>query len=386
MKILQSFSKETLFAIMFGLFTARFVSQKKAIAPPSVSPPRLVDVQDVLTPTELSDLTTVFQDDKPEGKFLLGRHGSTHFIYERNNNKNKGMVILGHGLGASLKNFKPFADILLKNGFSVLRYDIFGHGYSKYNGEDMWIKYTPDMFVDQLEDLVDFVCEQEKDDVVAFIGHSNGGVNGISANSRWTTEGSQRKAFPKLILVSPSIYAKKPILAQISDSIPQVMISLMKTIPPMKALIGDNYLELMKEVFGKDSENNEYNFPEAFQANMDNNLRLFGRVEGVKEHPFRAAAILGVSSYNIPGALLPLHQENFKKLLQMDGDNKTKNLFVWGDLDISVPYKLNIDKIQTLAEENDNLSLKVLQNLSHEIFMEDASAVATAVLPFLESE
>jgi pimeloyl-ACP methyl ester carboxylesterase len=371
---------------MFGLFTARFVRQKKAIAPPSVSPPRLVDVQDVLTTTELSDLTTVFQDDKPEGKFLLGRHGSTHFIYERNNNKNKGMVILGHGLGASLKNFKPFADILLKNGFSVLRYDIFGHGYSKYNGEDMWIKYTPDMFVDQLEDLVDFVCEQEKDDVVAFIGHSNGGVNGISANSRWTTEGSQRKAFPKLILVSPSIYAKKPILAQISDSIPRVMISLMKTIPPMKALIGDNYLELMKEVFGKDSENNEYNFPEAFQANMDNNLRLFGRVEGVKEHPFRAAAILGVSSYNIPGALLPLHQENFKKLLQMDGDNKTKNLFVWGDLDISVPYKLNIDKIQTLAEENDNLSLKVLQNLSHEIFMEDASAVATAVLPFLESD
>lgn len=67
----------------------------------------------------------------------------------------KGMIILGHGIGTSLTIFDELSLILIQSGFSVLRYDYFGHGYSRYiadednseGGIDMWMKYTPDMFV-----------------------------------------------------------------------------------------------------------------------------------------------------------------------------------------------------------------------------------------------
>ena len=338
--------------------------------------------------------------DKPEGKFLKGRHGTTHYIVDRNCNSisssnsesnDKGMVVLGHGLGSSLKMFQELSDILADKGYTVLRYDCFGHGYSKYNGEDMWIKYGPDMFVDQLEDLLDFVCEEENEKVVAFVGHSNGGVNGISANYRWSSSNhennSKRSVFPKMILVNPALYAKKPLLARISDSIPKVMISLMRTIPAMQPLIGDNYLELMTQVFGKDEKTKEYNYPEKFKQTYETNLRLFGRVEGVKPHPFLAAAILGVSSYNIPGSMLPLHRETFTKLLGLSGVNKSNHLLLCGDLDNTVPFKENEDDIRNLVKEHSsNLRLEVLHNLCHEVFVEDTPAIAEAMLPFLDSD
>jgi len=253
----------------------------------------------------------------------------------------------------------------------------------------MWVKYDPDMFVDQLEDLLDFVCAEEKEEVVAYVGHSNGGVNGISANFRWSSNningGSKRSVFPKMILVNPALYAKKPLLARISDSIPLVMISLMKNVPGMRALIGDNYLEVMTQVFGKYDDTNEYRYPEKFKEHYEKNLRIFGRVKGVKEHPFVAAAIIGVSSYNIPGSMLPLHREKLSKLLRMSGANKSNHLLIWGDLDVTVPFKENVDDIRNLAKEHDNLRLEVLRNLCHEIFVEDTNAVAEVVLPFLDS-
>ena len=397
MNLIESFSKEAAIALVFGFVTTIFVNQKrKTIAAPALSShsrsaavPLLIDAKEAFTGEELSDLTAAWQDDKPEGKFLKARHGTTHYVVNRKGSSSKGMIVLGHGLGSSLKMYKEFSDILVDKGFTVLRYDCFGHGYSKYNGEDMWIKYGPDMYVDQLEDLLDFVCAEEKEEVVAYVGHSNGGVNGISSNFRWSSNddkngGSKRSVFPKMILVNPAIYANKPLLARISDSSPQVMISMMRNFPSMKSMIGDNYLELMTKTFGKYDDSNEYRYPEKAKETFEKTLRLFGRVDGVKEHPFIAAAVLGTSCYNIPGGMLPLHREKFSKLLCMSGDNKCDYLFVWGDLDITVPFKENVDDIRNLAKEHSNLRLEELHNLSHEIFVENTASVAEVVLPFLE--
>lgn len=391
MNILHSFSRETVIALVFGLFTAKFYKKTIQMSSSTVLDQevslKLVDASEALATDELLDLTNVWNDDKPEGKFLRGRHGTTHYVVDRNDDEEtskRGIVVLGHGLGSSLKMYKPFAKLLVNEGYTVLRYDCFGHGYSKAN--DMWVKYTPDMFVDQLEDLIDFVSKEEQEEVIGYVGHSNGGVNGISAQFRWSSNESARKVIPKMILVNGSVFAKKPLLAKISDSIPTVMTTLMKNIPPMKGLIGDNYLELMTQVFGKDPATNDYNYPDAFKENMERNLRMFGRVKGVNQHPFLAPAILGVSCYNIPEAMLPMHRERLSKLVTMKGDeNRANYLYLWSELDVTVPSKDHLDVIHEWAKGNDNLKIKSFPGLSHEIFLEDHVTVANAVLPFLES-
>ena len=225
-----------------------WVLNEGVLPPPPPPPQELVniDVHEVFTPDELSTLTNVWQA-QPAGKFLKGRHGITHYkVNHRKESYEKGMVILCHGLGQSMKMYQELTDILINEGFSVLRYDYFGHGYSKYQGDknDKWIKYTTEIFVDQLEDLMDHVIKESQQEIVAFVGHSNGGVVGIAANYRWSRgTGSPRKILPKLILCNPAVYARKPFVAQIADRIPTVMTTLMKVIPPALSLVGENYIQ-----------------------------------------------------------------------------------------------------------------------------------------------
>jgi pimeloyl-ACP methyl ester carboxylesterase len=397
MDFFQSFGKEAALTLVLGFVAARFFNQMKAITPSSTAfamkiRPELISATETFSTDELLDLTRVWGDDKPEGKFLKARHGITHYKIDRRSNddqmksKSKGMIVLGHGLGQSLKMYQEFSDILVQNGFSVLRYDYFGHGYGKYVGDNMWMKYTPDMFVDQLEDLLDHVYEEEKEEIVAFVGHSNGGVNGISANFRWSSNGSDRKVIPKMVLVNPAIYTNKPLVARIADGIPGVLRTLMMKVPPARVLVGDSYLEALDVAFGKDSKTNEYLYPKVYQECKENTMRLFGRVKGIKAHPFLSAAVFGVSSYNIPGKLLPMHQERLSKIVKIDNDKKSDTLFVWGDLDVTVPYKENVDTIRKMAKVNDNFKLEILNDISHECFLENSSAVARVVVPFIESK
>lgn len=361
--------------------------------------PHLIDATEAFTKEELSVLTELWGDTKPPGKFLRGRHGITHYVVDRDEDQpvvksKKGMVVLSHGMSQSLKTYQDLSDILVKRGFSVLRYDYFGHGYGRQSRDkDLWIKYTPDKFVDQLEDLLDHVYKEEGgEEVVGFIGHSNGAVNGISANYRWASannnggkEGGRRGLIPKMILVNPALFAKKPLVARVADRVPKVMRGLMKTVPSTKSIVGNSIMKHSLIAFAKDPETKEYLYPEAQKKNMDTNLRLFGRVEGVSEHPFLAPAIFGASSYNLAGDLLPVHRENLSELLRMSRGGKSDTLYVWCDLDVSVPFKENVGTIRKMAEENENLTLEVVQNLGHHCFAEDTTAIANAVLPFLES-
>ena len=389
MNVLKSiFSKEAALALVFGLVTNNFIDQRHAIKGQQQQP-QLVDPNDVFTSQELTTLTTVWEDNNgPEGKFLKGRHGVTHYIVDRGNNNNeskKGIIILCHGLGQSLKMYKEFSDILVKDGFAVLRYDYFGHGYSKYVGRDIWVKYTPDVFVNQLEDLIDFVTKEENEEVVAFVGHSNGGVVGISANYRWNSDSTnKRKLIPKLILANPAIYASKPLLAKIADKIPTVMTTLFKVIPPARVLVADNYMDTITKAFGK-NDNGDYIFPEAFQAAMDSNNRLFGKVKGIDKHPFLDAAILGISSYNIPTERLPTYVDQLEKLSKRDSSTEEKIHFVWGKKDVVVPYKENVEEIEKLASSSDIMTLDVLEGISHECFLENTRAFAKLVLPTLNA-
>jgi hypothetical protein len=196
---------------MVAMGTSRRRSRKKESDFEEQVNPILVQPTQIYTPKELEVLRTCWDGSNPERGLLKERHGYTHFVLDglENGPSKKGLIVVIHGVGESSKSPKEFADCLVHDGFSVLRYDSYGHGYSKFGGNDPWFKYTPDMLVDQLEDVLKYVLEETKERVVALVGHSTSGVVCIKANERWANNGAKRGVVSKLILLAPALYAQK---------------------------------------------------------------------------------------------------------------------------------------------------------------------------------
>ncbi len=183
---------------------------------------RVVPSSNVFSKKEMVALKSAWGDNGPEGSLLKDRHGFTHYIIERpisskkgTQPSTKGIIVLLHGLGTSVRMYHQLAAILAEDGYTVLRYDFYNHGYSKYGGglvgKDAWIKYTLDLFEDQLEDLLLHVCAETKETVVGIVGHSTGGVVAVASNARWRTKGAKRDVIPSVVLVNPALFIFKKV-------------------------------------------------------------------------------------------------------------------------------------------------------------------------------
>ena len=105
----------------------------------------------------------------------------------------------------------------------------------------------------------------------------------------------------------------------------------------------------------------------AEKKKKDEDKRLFGKVDGVKAHPFLAAGILGANSNTIRGDLLPMHVGKLKELLQEYKGSDTKKVsFLYGELDATVPFKQNIDTVREWDKEYDSLNLHIMERIGHE--------------------
>ena len=171
-----------------------------------------VKSSDAFTKEELETITICYGDSKPQGHFIQDRHGYTHFKIDGKEQQGP-MVVMSHGLGTSMDAFEVVTAELVNSGFKVLRYDFYGHGYSKYGGRRTHWKYDSDMLVDQLEDLLDYVEEEEtgvqQQGTTTIIGHSTGGVVAVEANRRWLKDNSKRDIVPNIILVAPAVFVNK---------------------------------------------------------------------------------------------------------------------------------------------------------------------------------
>ena len=83
------------------------------------------------------------------GSFIPLSDGVTH--YELGGNESGKAVVLVHGFSVPYFIFDPTFDFLAKSGFRVLRYDLFGRGFSDRPDT----RYNIDLFVRQLTDLLD---------------------------------------------------------------------------------------------------------------------------------------------------------------------------------------------------------------------------------------
>jgi pimeloyl-ACP methyl ester carboxylesterase len=99
------------------------------------------------------------------GSFILLADGMTH--YELGGPESGKAVVLVHGFSTPYFIFDPTYEFLIRAGFRILRYDLFGRGFS----DRPQIAYDIQLFVRQLKDLLDAL----KFNQVSLIGLSMGG-------------------------------------------------------------------------------------------------------------------------------------------------------------------------------------------------------------------
>lgn len=123
-----------------------------------------------------------------EGSFVRLSSGTTH--YELGGNESGEIIVLVHGFSVPYFIFDPTFDFLTRSGFHVLRYDLFGRGFSDRPREPNNL----DFFVRQLLELLDALRLTRP---VNLIGLSMGGP----IASAFTVRYPERIA--KLILIDP---------------------------------------------------------------------------------------------------------------------------------------------------------------------------------------
>ncbi len=101
------------------------------------------------------------------GKFVEISHGHVH--YELGGPKDGKKVLLVHGFSAPLFVWDYTFKILVNSGFRVLRYDLFGRGFSDRPN----VKYTMNLFVDQLYELIEKLGLHDYN--ISLVGLSMGG-------------------------------------------------------------------------------------------------------------------------------------------------------------------------------------------------------------------
>jgi len=94
---------------------------------------------------ELNDTTR----QSAGGSFIALTDGVTH--YELGRNESADVVVLVHGFSVPYFIYDPTFEFLSQAGFRVLRYDLFGRGFSDRPDT----RYNIDLFVRQLSDLLD---------------------------------------------------------------------------------------------------------------------------------------------------------------------------------------------------------------------------------------
>lgn len=105
---------------------------------------------------------------KAPGQYLELNCGFTHYEKAEGTDPSKLPVVLVHGYSTPYFLYDRIFEGLVKEGYTVIRYDLLGRGLS----ERVKTKYTPELFANQLKEVVDWLVPDGK--FIAF-GTSMGG-------------------------------------------------------------------------------------------------------------------------------------------------------------------------------------------------------------------
>ena len=282
---------------------------------------------------ELNDLTR----KDLSGSFIALADGVTH--YELNNPEKENTVILVHGFSVPYFIYDPTFEFLTQSGFRVVRYDLFGRGFSDRPDT----RYNIDLFVKQLADLLDTLRFTRP---VNLVGLSTGGP--ITAT--FTVRFPER--VNKLVLIDP-IGAKILALARVLKAaampiVGEVIISLFRSDGIVKN-IASNLLD--RKLVGQ------------FQARYIASMQFKGFKRGILS--------------SIRHGILDSFLKTYERVGKMD---KPVLLF-WGRDDPTVPFKHS----RYLRAAMPNLEFHVIENCGHIPHYEKPEEVNPVLLEFLRN-
>lgn len=136
---------------------------------------------------ETRELSEATRKEAP-GSFVLLSDGHTH--YELGGPSTGHPVVLIHGFSVPYFIWDPTFEFLTASGFRVLRYDLFGRGYSDRPN----LRYDIDLFCKQLRELIDILGFEQ----VKLIGLSLGGPISATFTARYPERVRQ------LVLIDPA--------------------------------------------------------------------------------------------------------------------------------------------------------------------------------------
>ena len=281
---------------------------------------------------ELNDQTRKSVD----GSFIRLPNGITH--YELGGNESGDLVVLVHGFSVPYFIYDPTFEFLTSTGFRVLRYDLFGRGFS----DRPHVDYDLALFVGQLADLLDAFRFTRP---VNLIGLSMGGL----VASAFTTQHPER--VNKLVLIDPA--GAKPIALT----------------PALKAAKIPFVAEAVLSVVGSEAliQNTAKDF---FDPTLVEHFISKYRVQ-MHYKGFRRAILSSIRHGMLDG-FIPVYQSLGKMDKQI--------LLFWGRKDVTVPFEHS----QILCEAMPGIQFHVIENCGHIPHYERPEIVNPILLEFLK--
>jgi pimeloyl-ACP methyl ester carboxylesterase len=269
------------------------------------------------------------------GSFVPLPDGVTH--YELGNPTRDNTVILIHGFSVPYFIYDPTFHFLTQRGFRVLRYDLFGRGFSDRPDTP----YNIDFFVKQLADLLDALRLTRP---VSLIGLSMGGP--ITA----TFTASHPQRVDKLVLVDP-VGARPMILSRILKAAATPLVG-----EAILGLVGGGGMlkNIASDFFDK-------KLGENFQSKYLLQMQFKG---------FRRAILS-----TIRNNMLESFIETYRKI----GALNKPVMLIWGRHDTTVPLRHSDD----LQAAMPNLEFHIIEDSSHIPHYEKPAETNALLLEFL---
>lgn len=271
------------------------------------------------------------------GSFIALSDGITH--HELGGDENGMPVVLVHGFSVPSFIYDPTFEFLTQQGFRVLRYDLFGRGYSDRPN----LKYDINLFVRQLKELLDALQFKK----INLVGLSMGGPITASFIDRYP------EYVGKHILIDPA-------------GARTVRLSLLLKVVRIP-LVGELLLGLFGSVSmvrGIASDLFTPQLVEEFQAKY----KIQMQYQGFKR------AILST----MRNGMLESFMETYKRV----GKLRKTTLLIWGRQDNTVPFAYSTDILSAIP----HTKFQVIEDCGHIPHYEKPQEVNPILLEFLHQK
>jgi pimeloyl-ACP methyl ester carboxylesterase len=273
-----------------------------------------------------------------EGSYIQLPAGITH--YELGNPGGSETVVLVHGFSVPYYIYDPTFEFLTGEGFRVLRYDLFGRGFS----DRPEVQYDLDLFVEQLSDLLDALGLTKP---VSLAGLSMGGPIAATFTTR------HPKRVEKLVLIDPAgaraLFFSPLVKVVTAPWIGETLLNLAGNGGILKTIASDIFDRRLVD-----------HFVERYMTQV--------QYKGFRN------AILSTVRNNVIGSRIGTYR-------QVGSLNKPV-LLLWGRHDTTVPLKHSDDLRAAIPE----IEFHVIENCSHIPHYERPEETNPILLQFLRKE